>query len=724
MKTEEKQLHRLEKKILEANEAYYDLDDPIMDDANYDKIKHEFSELKKKYTEYSPTVDVENSVGHRISNRFPKIEHRIPMASLGNGFSREDILDFLDRCGKFLGMAVDFEVFCEPKIDGLSFSALYEDGLFIKGSTRGDGLWGEDITENLKVIEFFPIRLSTDKPPRILEVRGEVYMSKKDFLELNIANGKRGEKIFANPRNAAAGSLRQLDVTITAERNLKYFAYSIGEFSNDFSIKSQAELLDKFSELGFKTVRERKLCRNIDEIITFFDYLKEIRHSLDYDLDGVVYKIDDMLLQRRLGSISHHPRWALAHKFPAEQAISIVRKIDIQVGRTGALTPVARLNPVNVGGAIVSNATLHNRDEIERKDIREGDEIVVQRAADVIPQVVLVNTGKRSKDSKKFIFPDLCPICGSKVICCDSDVVLRCSGGINCPAQVVESLKHFVSKNAFDIEGFGEKQVEKFYREKRILKFIDIFKLAERENVITLKYEQEYGKNIFIGESDKEIIRDMKSNMADYPSVPLTYSEGFGEKSAKNLFDSINKSKKVTLERFIFALGIRLVGETTAKLLARNYKTLDNLLNNFKLASGKDVFGGRSSEEYKRFCSMDGIGEKIANTVLDYFYGERNLEMILELQSILDIRDYQDSLESNSSKIYGKTIMFTGTLDGMSRSEAKARAEENGAKILGSVSSKLDILVAGRDGGSKLKKAQELGAKIIGEKEWNKLLEN
>ncbi|MDR2077605.1 MAG: NAD-dependent DNA ligase LigA [Rickettsiales bacterium] len=717
---EKKQLKELEKKILRADEAYYGHDDPIMDDAEYDKIKREFIELKSRYPEYSSATNIADSVGYKVLEHFPKVEHRIPMISLSNSFSRDDILDFLGRCGKFLGMAADFEVFCEPKIDGLSFSALYENGTLTRGSTRGNGFWGEDITENLKVIKSFPIKLSSAKTPEILEVRGEVYMPKKDFLELNERNREKGEKIFANPRNAAAGSLRQLDTSITAERNLEYFVYALGESSGDFSVKSQMELLDRFSKLGFKITRETKLCRNISEIMTFFDYLREIRHSLDYDLDGVVYKINDIALQRRLGSVSHHPRWATAHKFPAEQAVSVIKKIDIQVGRTGALTPVARLSPVNIGGAIVSNATLHNRDEIEKKDIREGDEVIVQRAADVIPQIVSVNASKRSENSKKFVFPDTCPVCGSKITLCDSDVVLRCGGGINCPAQVVENLRHFVSKNAFDIGGLGEKQIEKFYREKRILKFIDIFKLAERENIITLKYEREHSKNIFMEELD--IAYD--NAMADYPLMPLVYSEGFGKKSVKNLFDSIDKSRHISLDRFLFALGIRFVGEITAKLLAKNYRTLDNLLNNLKLASEKDIFGERSSEEYKKFCSMEGIGEKTASTILDYFDEDRNIKMIVELQNILDIKIYQDNQENADSKIYGKTIMFTGTLENMTRSEAKARAEEKGARILGSVSGKLDILVAGRDSGNKLKKAQELGIKIIDEEEWNKLLED
>ncbi|MDR3079062.1 MAG: NAD-dependent DNA ligase LigA [Rickettsiales bacterium] len=705
---EEARLEELKKKILAADEAYYGRDEPSMADADYDRLKLEFRELAEKYSP-SRGKDVLESIGYRVLDSFARVEHRIPMISLGNGFSRSDVEDFLERCQRFLGLGEELDVFCEPKIDGLSFSALYRDGLLVQGSTRGDGFVGEDITENLKVIEPFPLRLASSAVPRVLEVRGEIYMSKSDFLKLNLKNQETGDKIFANPRNAAAGSLRQLDTAVTARRNLRYFVYALGEFSSDFEIRAQKDLLEAFSKFGLCTAAETKLCRDLEEIMDFFEYMKGLRHSLDYDLDGLVYKINDLTLQRRLGSVSHHPRWALAHKFPAEQAVTVIRKIDIQVGRTGALTPVARLDPVNVGGVIVSNATLHNRDEIEKKDIREGDEVVVQRAADVIPQVVSVNISRRGGDSRSFVFPDKCPICGSPAKSYDSDVVVRCSGGINCSAQVVESLRHFVSRNAFDIEGLGERQMEKFYSEGRVRRFADIFKLEERERAITLEYE---------------LGQPRGAGLASYPSTPLLYCEGFGKKSLRNLFDSIDRSRHISLARFLFALGIRFVGEVTAKLLAKNYGSLDNLLESFRLALGRDLFGRhRNSEEYLRFCSMDGLGEKTANAILDYFEDRRNVEMLEELKGLLAIENHSSTPSPEGiGRLQGKTIMFTGTLDTMTRSEAKARAEELGARILSGVSSRLDILVSGRDSGSKLKKAQELGLEIINEEEWNRLL--
>lgn len=714
-------IKELSDKITKANEAYYRFDEPIMSDAEYDKIKNELSELESKYPEFS--LGVLNYVGYKVLDSFSKVEHKTPMISLNNGFDKKDIMDFIDRCKRFLGTDENFKIFCEPKIDGLSFSARYENGIFVQGATRGDGIIGEDITENLKTIKSLPKKLKTTNPPKILEVRGEVYMSKEDFISLNEKNLKISEKIFANPRNAAAGSLRQLDTSVTAERNLKYFAYTLGEFSDDFKIETQDELIRKFNELGFTTTKEIKLCSDIEEIISFFENIKEIRHSLDYDIDGVVYKINSLALQKRLGNVAHHPRWALAHKFPAEQAITVIKRIDIQVGRTGAMTPVARLDPINIGGVIVSNATLHNKDEIEKKDIRIGDEVIVQRAADVIPQVIQVILEKRPQNSKKFIFPSKCPICGSEAKAYGDDVVLRCSGGMNCQAQVVEGLRHFVSKNALDIEGLGEKQIEKFYNENRIRTFVDIFLLEERENTIKKIYEsQNKEKDLF---SNTEILpTNHKINIETYPKLPLYYSEGFGKKSTENLFNSINKAKNVSLPRFIFALGIRFVGEITAKLMAKNYISLENLLNKMQIASQKDLFNNRSNEEYQKFCSIDGIGKKTANAILDYFIDERNINMIVELNKYLNISKYEEIKQINS-KISDKNIMFTGTLQSMTRAEAKARAEENGAKVLSSISSKLDYLVVGSDAGSKLKKAQEIGSiKILNEDEFLDLLKN
>ena len=523
------------------------------------------------------------------------------------------------------------------------------------------------------------------------------------------------EKPFANPRNAASGSLRQLDTAITASRNLKYFAYTIGEVSQDFEVDSQEHLLQKFNELGFSTASPTKLCKNLNDIYDFIKYFTEIRYSLDYDIDGVVCKINDFALQKRLGNITHHPRWAIAYKFPAQQSITKIEKIDIQVGRTGALTPVARLTPVGVGGVLVSNATLHNREEIERKDIRENDIVKIQRAGDVIPQVVEVLKDKRDNNSKPYEFPTKCPICNSPLIY--EDVVVRCSGGINCSAQVVEGLKHFVSKKAFDIDGLGEKQIEKFYEEGRIRDFIDIFKLQEREEII----EKEYNPNsLDLFNFNKDLHSSAEIDITNYPKLPIRYSDGWGDKSTHNLFKSIQKAKNVTLDRFLFSLGIRYLGEVNARTLANYYGNMDNFMQKIKIASEKNLFGLRDSEEYNTFISIDGIGEKIGNSILDYFCDSRNLKRINELKKVVNIQDYKQNIKSN--KLQGKSIIFTGTLQTMTRQESKVRAEELGAKVVGSVSSKTDMIVVGEDSGSKLKKAQELGIKILTEEDWLNIL--
>ena len=714
--TEISKINELKDIILKANEAYYTNDNPILTDAEYDKLKRELRELENKYPEHK--TGILETVGYKVLENFSKIEHKKPMISINDAFEEEDIINFIDKCKRFLNIE-NIELFCEPKIDGLSFNARYENGVFISGATRGDGLIGEDITENIKTIKNFPLKLNIEKAPEILEVRGEIYMSKNDFLILNENNQKNGEKVFANPRNAAAGSLRQLNTSITAKRNLKYFTYALGEYSNDFNINTQEELINTLKSFGFNTTKDVKLCKNIEEIMKYFNYIKEIRHSLDYDIDGVVYKVNNWNLQERLGLVAHRPRWAIAHKFPAEQAITIIRKIDIQVGRTGALTPVARLDPVNVGGVIVSNATLHNKDEIEKKDIREGDEVVIQRAGDVIPQVVSVNKDKRTSESKKYEFPTTCPICGSVAKSYDDDVVIRCTGGINCSAQVIEGLKHFVSKDAFDIDGLGTKQIEKFYNENRIRTFADIFKLEERENIIKQEYDLDNNKEIDLF-SSQTFSATHTVDISNYPKLPLYYSEGFGKKSTENLFAGIQKAKNISLNRFLYALGVRFLGEITAKILAKNYISIHNLLEKLQDASKSDMFGIRDNEEYKKFCAIDGIGGKTADAILDYFDDERNIKIIKDLLQFVNVADYVNTTINN--KLDGKTILFTGTLSNMTRAEAKARAEELGGKVLSGISSKLDILVVGEDAGSKLKKAQELGIRIMSENEWLELV--
>ena len=698
----------LKKEILKHNEAYYKNDAPLITDAEYDALKHELKDLLGE----NSNDEVLNLVGYKVLDGFKKVEHKELMISINDGFNEEDIQNFTEKCLRFLGIEEDkfIPFFLEPKIDGLSFSARYEDGKLVLGSTRGDGHIGEDITENLRAISGFPKKLNGNYP-KIIEVRGEIYMAKDDFENLNA----KIEKPFANPRNAAAGSLRQLDTAITASRNLKYFAYTVGEYSNDFKIETQEHLIDTFKSFGLNTASPMKLCNSMEEIMAFLAYMTEIRYSLNYDIDGVVIKVNSWELQKRLGNITHHPRWALAYKFPAKQSITKIEKIDIQVGRTGALTPVARLTPVGVGGVLVSNATLHNREEIERKDIRENDIVKIQRAGDVIPQVVEVLKEKRDPDSKPYNFPVKCPICGSPLIY--EDVVVRCSGGINCSAQVVEGLKHFVSKKAFDIDGLGEKQIEKFYEEGRIRDFIDIFKLQEREEIIEREYNP---NNLDLFNFNKDLHSSAEIDMNNYPKLPIRYSDGWGDKSTNNLFEAIQKARNISLDRFLFSLGIRYLGEVNAKLLANHYTSLENFTEKVKKASEKNLFGLRDTEEYNEFISIDGIGEKIGNSILDYFLDVRNLKRIDELKKVINIGNYVQKVKSN--KLDGKSIIFTGTLSGMTRQEAKARAEELGAKVVGSISAKTNMIVAGEDSGSKLKKAQEFGTKILNEQEWLELL--
>ena len=696
----------LKKEILKHNEAYYKNDNPLISDAEYDALKHELIDLVGEDDE------VVKLVGYKVLDEFKKVEHKQLMISIQDGFNEEDIKNFIEKCARFLGVEEkELSFFCEPKIDGLSFSARYENGKFVLGATRGNGHIGEDITDNLRAISCFPQKLVGDFP-ELIEVRGEVYMAKTDFENLN----SKLEKKFANPRNAAAGSLRQLDTSITASRNLKYFSYTIGEYSEDFSVNSQENLIERLKNMGFSTASPMKLCNSIEEIMQFLDYMGEIRYKLDYDIDGVVIKVNDWGLQKRLGNITHHPRWALAYKFPPQQSITKIEKIDIQVGRTGALTPVARLTPVGIGGVLVSNATLHNKEEIERKDIREGDTVKVQRAGDVIPQITEVILEKRPQNSEKFNFPTKCPICGSPLIY--DDIVIRCSGGINCPAQVVEGLKHFVSKKAFDIDGLGEKQIEKFYNEGRIKTFIDIFKLQERENII----EKEYAPNNDLFALIINTNHLNKIDIDNYPKIPIRYCEGWGDKSVNNLFNAIEKAKNISLDRFLYSLGIRYLGEVNAKILANYYGNLNNLLEKINLALQKNIFGIRDSHEYEIFIGIDGIGEKVGNSILDYFSNKKNIDRIKELQKVLNIQDYTKKTISN--KLEGKSIIFTGTLKTMTRDEAKVRAEELGAKVLNSISSKIDFVIIGENPGSKLKRAKDLNLKILEENEWLEIIYN
>lgn len=700
----EQKIKQLRAELAKHDIAYHQQDNPTISDAKYDELKLELSKLEEQYPQYK-NDDLFGKVGAKPSQDFAKVVHKKPMLSLSNGFSKEDIADFMEKINRFLGnipsnknqvSLFDFvedkpnfiPLFCEPKIDGLSFLARYENGRLVQAATRGDGEIGEEITANISTIVGFPHILTTNNPPQIFEIRGEVYMSKQDFVELNNRQQEINGKIFANPRNAAAGSLRQLDSKITASRKLSYFAYGLGETSADVSCDSQESLIKILKKYGFHTEPHSKLCNSLDEIIKLYQEIADIRYSLEYDLDGMVYKVNEFALQNRLGFVSRSPRWAIAHKFPAEKSKTIIEKIVIQVGRTGALTPVAELTPVNIGGVLVSRATLHNQDEIAAKDIREGDLVLIQRAGDVIPQVLEVDLSKRPIHSIKYSFPSNCPSCGAAVVKTDNDVVLRCPNKYGCDAQIKESLKHFVSKDAFDIEGLGKKQIDNFFEEGRIKNFVDIFKLEEQE----------------------------KSSLN-----PLITKEGWGKKSTNNLFKNINLKRKIDLHRFIYSLGIRYVGENTAKLLANNFVSFKNFKE--KILAISDAQDLALNLDWQDFIANDGIGEKMAKSIVEYFSEKKNLIILEELEKELEIIDAKINNNSNS-KLAKKTIVFTGTLSKMSRDEAKQRAEDLGLKVQGAISSKTDFLVAGAEAGSKLKKAKELGINILEERDWLDLISN
>lgn len=692
----EEEIKRLKSEITKHDAAYHTFDNPTISDAKYDELKKQLEKYRQDFPQFFDEKD--EKVGATPLGIFTKIIHSKPMLSLSNGFSKEDIEDFIERINRFLGFdkkddlfsqaeSKKIELFCEPKIDGLSFSARFENGKLIYAATRGDGFKGEDVTQNVKTIQGFPEILNGDKLPKIFEVRGEIYMSKKDFEELNKKQEENEEKIFANPRNAAAGSLRQLDPTITANRKLKYFAYSLGEVSDDFNCQTQEKLMQQLQQFGFVTEPNSKLCTNIDAVMELYNQINDQRFELDYDIDGMVYKVNDFELQKRLGFVARSPRWAIAHKFAAEKAKTEIIDIVVQVGRTGALTPVANLKPVNIGGVIVARATLHNKDEIEKKDIRIGDVILIQRAGDVIPQVLEVDLSKRKADSKPFEFPQFCPSCGSKVAKTNDDVVLRCPNGISCEAQLKELLKHFVSKDALDIFGLGKKQIENFFIEGRIKSFADIFRLEK---------------------TDKSALES------------LYQKEGWGEKSVTNLFSAINQKRKISFEKLVYAIGIRHVGATTAKVIANNFPSFSDFKNKMVFLAKLPKEELLQNQDYLDFEAIDGIGEKMVLAIIEYFANEANVTMINDLEKELEI-DNTKTIKSDS-KLSGKSIIFTGTLIKTTRAEAKKRCEELGMKVVGSISAKTDFVVVGEAAGSKLKKAQELNLKILNEDEWEELL--
>ncbi len=677
------ELKYLAEEMEKSDIAYYQNDEPYLTDSQYDKLKRRNSQIEERFPHLIRADSPSHRVGAKINTDFGKVAHRFPMLSLGDIFSVEELDSFIMSVKRFLNTSEEIPFMSEPKIDGLSFSARYENGIFVQGATRGDGTTGEDITANLKTIRQLPLVIRGNVP-EVLEIRGEVYMSKQDFLDLNERNAAEGKKTFANPRNAAAGSLRQLDSRITAERKLSIFAYTWGEVSERLW-DSQEDFFNHLKEWGFPVNPLNKLCRTLTDIEQSFAHLAEIRSSLPYDIDGMVYKVNSIALQERLGFLTRTPRWAIAHKFPAEKAITAIKDIRIQVGRTGALTPVADLEPVNVGGVIVSHATLHNEDEIKRKDIRIGDSVIIQRAGDVIPQVVEVLKDKRSADSQEFIFPTVCPECGAHAIREEDEAVRRCTGGLTCPAQAIERIKHFVSREAFDIEGLGSKIVEEFYQEGILQSPPDIFSL-ERRN------------------ADGDLFSHQSCS-----GLHLESRDGWGKKSVEKLFNAINNKRRIDLSRFIYALGIRQVGTATARLIAQNY------------GSFKSFMQDMINKETLKLVEIDGIGANMATDIVEFFQEEHNIKTIEKLLKEITVEDFIDTTNYDSP-IAGKTIVFTGTLEKMTRSEAKAKAQSLGAKVSGSVSKNTDYVVQGADAGSKASKAAELGIKILSEEEFIHLI--
>jgi DNA ligase (NAD+) len=672
------ELARLAKEIAHHDELYHQKDAPEISDADYDLLRLRNDAIEARFPELRRPDSPSLRVGAAPATGFAKVTHARAMLSLDNAFAEEDAREFVARIRRFLGLKEDaaVELVAEPKIDGLSASLRYENGVFVQGATRGDGTVGEDVTANLRTIADLPKRLQGKRIPKVLEVRGEVYMRRGDFQKLNAERTAAGEPVFANPRNFAAGTVRQIDPKVTASRPLRFFAYAWGEVSEPVA-ETHWDFLQHLKDWSFAVNPLAKRCKNIDEALAFHAEIAAERATLPYDIDGVVYKVNRFDLQARLGMVSRAPRWALAHKFPAEQAQTILHAIRIQVGRTGALTPVAELEPITVGGVVVSRATLHNEDEIARKDIREGDSVIIQRAGDVIPQVVAVVPEKRPRGSKPFVFPDRCPVCNSHAVREEGMAVRRCTGGLICAAQAVERLKHFVSRNAFDIDGLGDKRIEELWQEGWLKTPADIFRLGKR-------------------------------------AAELEEREGWGKLSAAKLLSAIEARRRIALERFIYALGIPQVGEATARLLAKNYGSL---------AAWRDAMMAAQEPEspaYHELDNIEGIGPSVATDIIAFFGEAHNLEVLDDLAREVSAQDFVQP-KTSGSPIAGKTVVFTGELTAMTRSEAKARAESLGAKVASSVSKKTDFVIVGADAGSKATKAKELGLTTLSEEEWLKL---
>ncbi|WOH49457.1 NAD-dependent DNA ligase LigA [Bradyrhizobium sp. sBnM-33] len=679
------------------DKRYYQEDAPSISDAEYDALRQRLNAIEKRFPEFVTAESPSQKIGATPSGRFKKVRHALPMLSLDNAFAEQDVLDFVGRIGRFLKLSDDkIDFSAEPKIDGLSMSLRYEGGELVTAATRGDGFTGEDVTANIRTLEDVPQKLKGRNVPDICEVRGEVYMTKKAFLALNERQKAAGDTIFANPRNSAAGSLRQKDPSITASRPLGFFAYSWGQMSA-MPEKTQTGMIHWFERCGFKTNPLTKLCHSVEHLIAFHHEIEEQRGELDYDIDGVVYKIDRIDWQERLGFVSRTPRWAIAHKFPAERAMTVLRDIEIQVGRTGSFTPVGKLEPVGVGGVIVQNVTLHNEDYIkgignkgevlrEGRDIRLGDTVVIQRAGDVIPQVVDVVIDKRPRGAKEFHFPKKCPcplhtdVVREETATGEEGSRARCTGEFACPFQKIEHLKLFVSRRAFDIDGLGEKQLQYFFDREWVREPADIFTLPKRN-----------------------------------AKLKLEAIDGYGETSVRNLFAAIENRRRISLERFIYALGMRHVGETTALALARGYGSWDAFHDAcLKVARGDE-------DAIAEMDALDQIGDTVIKSVAAYFGESHNRgiveRMVKELDEIIDA----EKPKSNSA-VAGKTVVFTGSLEKMTRDEAKATAERLGAKAAGSVSKKTDYVVAGPGAGSKLAEAKKHGVPVLTEDEWLKLI--
>jgi len=674
------EMARLANEIHRHDLLYHQKDAPEISDAAYDKLWVEYRALRKEFPHLVPKNDPEKKVGSAPAGGFAKVTHAAPMLSLDNAFSEEDIDDFIAGIRRFLKLDDDEKIafMAEPKIDGLSCSLRYENGELVQAATRGDGTTGENITANVRTIKSVPHELK-GKHPKVAEIRGEIYLNRDDFLKINKAREKEGEALFANPRNAAAGSVRQLDATITATRPLGFFGYAFGEISED-EFETQQDMRKQIKAWGFHLNEPVRLCYGTKELLAYYHEMEANRHKLPFDIDGIVYKINRRDWQERLGFVSRAPRWAIAHKFAPEKAETKLLKIDIQVGRTGALTPVAHLEPVTVGGVVVSRATLHNEDEIRRKDVREGDVVYLQRAGDVIPQITGVDLKQRPKNAKEFVFPDHCPECGSLAVREEGMAARRCTGGLICPAQAVERLRHFASRNAFNIEGLGDERIHELWQDKLLHEPADIFRLHRHKKI-------------------------------------LEERERWGEKSVSKLMDAIEARRTIALDRFIYALGIRQVGEATAKLLAKHYRSLKHWRESMQEARKED------SAAWNDLDNIEQIGPLVARDIVDFFKEKHNRDALDALEKELTVIGYAVPAASKNSPLAGKTIVFTGTLTAMSRPEAKAKAESLGANVAGSVSAKTDFVVVGEDAGSKAKKALELGVETLSEQEWLKLIE-